>query len=181
MPLRLIHAQSQALWSTSYMIKSEKINHQLQRLVETCDWRFAVGLRIRFNHPTLLYQTYPAAWVEYYAQNGLLFFDPTVRWGMTHTGTITWAELEPGDTAGVFRQARDYGLAHGIAVSVGDGQMRSMGFFAHSERPLTAEETAVALDVVTTLHQLTDGVPDLPADRIAALQALGDTIRGPAA
>ncbi|MCF1710527.1 autoinducer binding domain-containing protein [Tabrizicola sp. J26] len=156
------------------MIKSEKINHQLQRLVETCDWRFAVGLRVRFNHPTLLYQTYPAAWVEFYAQNGLLFFDPTVRWAMTHTGTITWAELEPGDTAGVFRQAREYGLAHGIAVSVGDGPMRSMGFFTHANRPITKEETAVALDVVKTLHDLTDGVPDLPAERIAALQALGD-------
>jgi LuxR family transcriptional regulator len=159
------------------MNKVEKINAELQRLVAQGDWLFAVGLRIRFNHPTLLFQTYPEEWIAYYARNGLIFADPTVRWGMSHTGTITWAELEGDDPAGVLRQGRDHGLVHGLAVSVGDAAERSLGFFAHADRPITAAETAIALDVMTRLHDLTQDVVGLPPEKLAPYLALGDRLR----
>lgn len=154
-----------------------KINLELQRLVAASDWRFAIGLRIRFNHPTLLYQTYPDAWLAYYAQNGLLFADPTVRWGMTHTGVCDWADLEADDSAGVLRQAREHGLVHGIAVSVGEVATRSMGFFAHASRPISATERALALEVVEALHEETAGAPDLDPDALAPYLALNDALR----
>lgn len=156
-----------------------EINHQLQRLVAVPDWRFAVGLRIRFNHPTLLYQTYPEEWIAYYAKNGLLFFDPTVRWGMTHTGMIDWSQLEGEDSAGVLRQAREHGLVHGIAVSVGDSTTRSMGFFAHPTRQISHDERALAQDVVATLHDLSEGSPDLSPSELAPYLALNDHLRAP--
>jgi LuxR family transcriptional regulator len=119
------------------MKRHQEIKNQLQLLVAGGDWMFAVGLRIRFNHPSLLYQTYPEAWVAYYAQNGLLFADPAVLWGMTNIGICDWTELEAIDQAGVLRQARDFGLVHGVVVSVGDSSNRSLGFFARSDLPVT--------------------------------------------
>jgi LuxR family transcriptional regulator len=159
------------------MKQAGKINLELQRLVATADWRFAIGLRIRFNHPTLLYQTYPEAWLTYYAQNGLVFADPTVRWGMTHTGICDWADLEADDAAGVLRQARNYGLVHGIAVSVGDQATRSMGFFAHATRPISDAERKLALEVIEALHAETEGVTDLSPEALAPYQALNDALR----
>ena len=162
------------------MKQTEKINRELQRLVEVPGWCYAIGLRIRFNHPTLLYQTYPEAWIGYYAKNGLLFADPAVRWGMTHTGVCDWADLVGDDSAGVLRQAADHGLLHGIVISVGDVATRSLGFFAHSKRAIAAEERQLALDVVTALHDATDGVADLNPAQLAPLIALNDHLRPPA-
>jgi len=159
------------------MNQTQKINHELQRLVAQGDWRFAVGLRIRFNHPTLLFQTYPEAWVAIYAQRGLLFSDPAVAWGMTHFGLCTWAELESQDAAGVLALARTFGLNHGITVSVGDGASRSIGFFTHSDRPIDAEEQALAADAMTRLHAASEGVAELDVAALARLAALGDGLR----
>jgi LuxR family transcriptional regulator len=159
------------------MPQSNRINEQLQRLVAAGDWTFAVGLRIRFNHPTLLYQTYPEEWVAYYAQNGLLFADPTVMWGMTNTGVCDWRDLESLDSAGVLRQARDFGLVHGIVVSVGDVTQRSIGFFAHSERPVDGDLRRTAQEVMAELHEATDGITGMSAADIAALATLNDGLR----
>jgi LuxR family transcriptional regulator len=159
------------------MPKRSRINDQLQRLVAAADWTFAIGLRIRFNHPTLLYQTYPEAWVAHYAQNGLLFADPTVMWGMTNTGICDWRDLEALDSAGVLRQARDFGLVHGIVVSIGDVTQRSCGFFAHHDQPIPAPLREVAHDVMVRLHEESAGVTDMPPAEIAALASLNQGLR----
>ncbi|PZR00717.1 MAG: transcriptional regulator [Cereibacter sphaeroides] len=159
------------------MKPTQKINLELQRLVAVPVWRFAVGLRIRFNHPTLLYQTYPEDWIAYYAKNGLLFFDPTVRWGMTETGIVDWDDLASTDSAGVFKQAADHGLVHGIAISVGDHAERSLGFFAAKERPISADERVLAQEVVKNLHEATEGVADLSPADLAPFIALNDHLR----
>jgi LuxR family transcriptional regulator len=163
------------------MKRHAEINDQLQLLVAATDWVFAVGLRIRFNHPSLLYQTYPEAWVSYYAQNGLLFSDPAVLWGMTHTGLCVWADLEPMDDAGVLRQARDFGLVHGVVVSVGDSANRSLGFFARADQPVTPAQCELAQSAMAALHEASDGVGDLPPSELAALAALGEGISAPGA
>jgi LuxR family transcriptional regulator len=160
------------------MPQRNRINEQLQRLVVSADWKFALGLRIRFNHPTLLYQTYPEAWVAYYAQNGLLFADPTVMWGMTNTGVCDWRDLEHLDAAGVLRQARDFGLVHGIVVSVGDVTQRSIGFFATTDVPIRGALRDTAQEVMAELHEATEGVTDMSAGEVAALAALNDNLRG---
>lgn len=158
---------------------TQKINLELQRLVAVEHWRFAIGLRIRFNHPTLLYQTYPEAWVAHYAKNGLLFVDPAVRWGMTHTGICDWRDLTSDDSAGVLQQAADHGLVHGIAISVGDSATRSLGFFASATTSITEQERVLAQEVVGALHEATDGVADLPPAELARLIALNDQLRLP--
>lgn len=154
------------------MKRHDAIRYQLQRLVAEGEWIFAVGLRIRFNHPTLLYQTYPEGWVAHYAQNGLLFSDPAVMWGMTNTGICDWKDLESIDRAGVLRKAREFGLNHGIVVSVGDTANRSIGFFARSDAPLSEPQRALAQEVMQTLHDLTDGLNDLPPAAVEELARL---------
>lgn len=163
------------------MTLAAKINSELQRLVAQGDWRFAVGLRIRFNHPTLMYQTYPEEWVLYYAKNGLLFSDPTLLWGMSHFGTCDWASLEAQDTAGVLERAKAYGLVHGLIVSVGDSVTRSIGFFTHATRPINAEERALGEDVMNKLHALSEGVTEMSPAELAPLYALAEELRKNAA
>ena len=41
------------------MTLDAKITNLLQRIVVVHDWKFAIGVRISFNNPSLLYQTYP--------------------------------------------------------------------------------------------------------------------------
>jgi LuxR family transcriptional regulator len=48
------------------MNSADQIQAQLDRLTAQSDWRFALGLIIRFNKPTLMYQTYPQDWLDYY-------------------------------------------------------------------------------------------------------------------
>jgi LuxR family transcriptional regulator len=161
------------------MKRHEEIKDQLQLLVAGGELIFAVGLRIRFNHPSLLYQTYPEAWVAYYAQNGLLFADPAVLWGMTNTGLCDWTDLEAMDRAGVLRQARHFGLVHGIVVSVGDSANRSLGFFARADQPVTPAQRGLAQSVMDALHAASEGVGDLPPSELAALAALNEELAAP--
>lgn len=149
-----------------------KINEQLQQLVAQGDWRFALGLHFRFNHPTLMYQSYPEEWVQHYAKNGLMFSDPALFWGMTNFGVCDWRELETLDSGGVLRMARDFGLAHGISVSVGNESQRSLGFFTHHEHPIREDWRETAQVVLTNLHDLTKDVALLSPEELAELAAL---------
>jgi len=158
---------------------SDQIRAQLDRLTAQSDWRFALGLIIRFNKPTLMYQTYPQAWLDYYARNGLLFADPILKWGMENFGICDWAELRAQDTAGVMERAATFGLVHGIIVSTGNEVSRSVGFFAHAQRPITPEETALATDVVERLHELSLSVADTDPASLAPLLALNQLLRDP--
>ena len=158
---------------------SDQIRAQLDRLTAQSDWRFALGLIIRFNKPTLMYQTYPQAWLDYYARNGLLFADPILKWGMENFGICDWAELRAQDTVGVMERAATFGLVHGIIVSTGNEVSRSVGFFAHAQRPITPEETALATDVVERLHELSLSVADTDPASLAPLLALNQLLRDP--
>ena len=151
----------------------EEIESQLLRLRAVDGWRYAIGLRVRFANPTLLYQTYPEAWLTEYAARGLRFSDPTIRWGMAHTGVIAWSDLAGDDPDGVLDKARAHGLCHGIAVSVGDAATRSLGFFARTDRALDPTQTALAQDVVHRLHAATATVADMDEASLARLRDLG--------
>lgn len=140
--------------------------------MESC--RFAIGVRIRFANPTLVYHSYPAAWVKQYDSHGLRFQDPTVRWGMTHTGVCRWSDLLTQDGAGVFKRAADYGLRYGIGVSVGLPETRTLGFFARPDCELGAPETDQAAALVQRLHDATEGIDRASPETLHALRILND-------
>lgn len=159
------------------MTATKQVKAQLDRLAVRGDLRYAIGLIIRFNKPTLLFETYPQAWLDYYARHGLLFVDPILKWGMENTGTCDWADLKPLDDSGVMERAASFGLVHGIIVSVGTQTARSIGFFARADRPITADETTVAQDVMDRLHELSLTVADLDPADLAPLLALNQLMR----
>ncbi|MDO9527466.1 MAG: autoinducer binding domain-containing protein, partial [Gemmobacter sp.] len=150
----------------------DAIKSQLTRLSQVEGWRYAIGLRVRFANPTILYNTYPDSWLTEYAALGLRFSDPTIRWGMSNFGVIDWADIAIDDPDGVMIKAQDHGLKFGIAVSVGDTVVRSMGFFARSDRSLTPEETDLASDIVDKLHLATDGLANADEATLDKLRGL---------
>ena len=154
------------------MTLDAKISALLQRIVETRDWKFAIGVRIRFNNPSLLYQTYPQDWQDYYTKNALVMVDPTVRWGLQNTGYCRWSSLADQDSEGVFAAAAKYGLSHGFAVSEGSPMDRTMGFFARSSGEFTESEMQEGDALVKELHQLTEGFENLDPAEIAAARAI---------
>lgn len=156
------------------MTYAEKINAELQQLAEVADWCFAVGLRVRFNQPTLFYRTYPDEWCDFYDRHGLFMRDPAVRWGISNTGATTWAALDDDDHDEVLKLAAEHGLKHGIVISVGEASMRSMGFFAHTDRPISEEECRRASTIICALHEATEGVTGLDAEQINKIRQ--DTI-----
>ena len=161
------------------MNPADQIRAQLDRLTAQSDWRFAIGLVIRFNKPTLMYQTYPQDWLDYYARKGLLFSDPILKWGMENFGICDWAVLRAQDAGGVMDRAAAFGLVNGIIVSTGNEVSRSVGFFAHALRPITPEETAIAKEVVERLHELSLTIADTDPASLAPLLALNQLLRDP--
>ncbi|MBI1219841.1 MAG: transcriptional regulator [Rhodobacteraceae bacterium] len=157
------------------MEKVQQVSQLLRdlRAMESC--QYAIGVRIRFANPTLVYHSYPMAWIEEYDRLGLRFQDPTVRWGMTTTGIIRWSELVAQDAAGVFTRAADHGLRYGLGVSVGAPESRTLGFFARSDRELDASETAQASRLITGLHETTEGLELESQQTLHALRILNDT------
>jgi LuxR family transcriptional regulator len=155
------------------MVKLDTVKHHLQRLGDRSDWKYALGLHVRFANPTLVYQTYPQAWIDFYNDEGLVFVDPAVRWAMAQSGVCDWSDLAAADGAGVFGHAARFGLVYGKVVSVGDGASRSIGFFTRADRVIADDEIAQAAEILTALHDATDGVVGLPEDKLARLRALG--------
>ena len=51
---------------------------------------FAVGLHIRYVSPLIMVNTYPEAWQEVYTAKGYGLRDPTLAWGLSHSGTRRW-------------------------------------------------------------------------------------------
>lgn len=152
------------------MIDVRTLRRKLQLMSAISDWKFALGLHVRFANPTLLYQTYPQEWIDFYTANGLVFRDPTVRWAMTHTGICDWSELAEQDESNVFGQAAEFGLRYGKAVAVGD-ETRSAGFFAHPSRRIEQAEVEEAHALLKELHDMTKGVELMPAEELKRLRA----------
>ena len=96
--------------------------------------------------------------------------DPVVRWGLSHVGVITWAELEAEDPGNVLGQARAHGLAYGVAISLDRDGSRSFAVLARHDRPLTAEETTEATHLTEELHDLTASAAPLSAATRAELR-----------
>ena len=159
------------------MVDVLRVNDVLAAVAAHSDWQFAIGLRVRFANPTLLYQTYPEAWVRAYAEQAMLFLDPTVRWGLQNHGACRWSELRADDPAGILLKAAEHDLRYGVVVSVGEAHARTMGFFCRPDRELSDGEIAFALDRVQVLHDLTDGLAGATEEEMDDLRALNPGLR----
>lgn len=148
----------------------DKITDILEQFVSFSDWRFAIGVRIRYNNPTLIFQTYPNVWLKYYDEEALLLQDPTVIWGMTNTGIIDWEDLKSVDFNGVLKKAEPYGLKYGIAISVGTSSQRTLGFITSATDTFDEENKIWALKQIEKLHNITDGIVEAPEQELTVLR-----------
>jgi LuxR family transcriptional regulator len=159
------------------MTKLDTVHRLLQRLSEIADWKFAVGVRIRFANPTLLYQTYPQSWLDYYNAEGLVFVDPAVKWAIANVGVCDWSDLADQDPSNVLVQAAEYGLKYGKVVSIGETTSRTFGFFSHALRKIQQTEIEAAKTILEELHTETEGVETFSDQELASLHALNFSLR----
>ncbi|WP_101341671.1 autoinducer binding domain-containing protein [Cereibacter azotoformans] len=159
------------------MVNVHRVRDLLNDVAAHSDWHFAIGVRIRFANPTLLYQTYPREWINLYADKALIFVDPTVRWGLEHPGVCRWSDLADTDEAGVMGKAAEFGLRYGLVVSVGEASARTLGFFCREDRELDEDEAKFALAQVQNLHDLTEGIGRTTEGQLAELRNLNANLR----
>lgn len=124
-------------------------------LAKICDTGYALALHIRYTRPTVLFRTYPEAWLTEYSERGLMLRDPVVIWGMTHSGYVYWNTLD--DPEGVLAGAARHGIVNGLTCSVGPAASRSISGFSRSAAPFSAAEAGYLLDLTRQLHDLTEG------------------------
>ncbi len=154
------------------MDENTKISRLLGQLDDLCPSGYAIALHIRYTTPTFLFQTYPKDWMEYYSQNGLVLHDPTVRWGLTNTGTRYWHALRDDDAMGVFEKAEKFGMRYGFVRALMNGKSRTVASFARGDRDYSDDEVAQISEILDLLDRKTADPEALPADERAELKRL---------
>ena len=133
---------------------------------------FAIGLHIRFNGPVFLFQTFPQAWIDYYATEGLQLSDPAVAWSFENTGFIRWRDLEDNDPNDVMGKARAHGMRYGATLSIDENKSRSVLGCTRSDRDyLDAELEDIRLKLID-LHNMTVGLSALSSADTTALKKM---------
>lgn len=131
--------------------------HQIetQQIEELAPAGYYLALRIGFAFPVEEVNALPTEWIEHYTKNGLMLFDPVMRWAYGTTGSKRWSEMDLDDPRKVLGQAQTFGLRYGVAVSVFDwnaaGQ-RSIGSFSRSDREFFDLEIELLLAFVKRRH-----------------------------
>jgi len=154
------------------MTERSAISPILEELTPLCPSGYALALHITFTTPTFLFQTYSSDWTEHYSQNGMVLFDPVVRWGFENTGKITWGELAEGDSHGVLESAASFGLKFGTVIAIVEGDSRTIGGFARLDRDHTEEEVEKLTALLKKIHHHTIASKDLSEEDQAALKRL---------
>ena len=142
---------------------------------------YFVGLHIRFTSPLMTFQTYDQAWLDHYTENGYVLRDPMTAWGFSTTGAIRWSDERLPDPFGLFREAAQYGLRHGVTIACGPIKSRTIASFARGEREFGDDEIAHISEVVHRLHDMTQPPDELTKAQIEALRCIAGGDRHAAA
>lgn len=103
---------------------------------------YYVALRIGFAFPMVEHNALPPEWVSKYTTEGLMLFDPVIRWLYANSGSCRWSDIDMPDPRGVLKSAHEHGLCYGIAISCldKDERTRSFGSFARDDREFEDDE-----------------------------------------
>jgi len=86
---------------------------------------------------TMIFESYPAGWMAHYRENNFLEVDPTVRLGARSQRLIVWSDQTFAATPRLWGDARDFGLAVGVAqASWGARGMFGLLTLSRSNEPL---------------------------------------------
>lgn len=154
------------------------IDVELQTVARLATAGYFIGLHIRFTSPLLTFQTYDQRWIDHYTENGYVLRDPMTAWGFSRTGWIRWSDPALLDPFGLFREAAQYGLNHGVTVAAGPIKSRTIASFAREDREFRDDEIDRIERSVKRLHDLSEPPEALTEAQIEALRCIagGDRI-----
>lgn len=151
------------------------------RLKKLAPSGYFLGLHIRFAAPLVQLQTYPQSWTDHYAANGYALRDPVIAWGFSTTGTVRWSSFPIPDPFGIMKDAAAHGLRHGLTVSHGPLNSRTIASFAHDTREFTDDEIDKISTMVRRLHEITEPPESLTKAQQEALRCIAEGDRHAAA
>jgi LuxR family transcriptional regulator len=102
-------------------------------------------------------------------------------WAFSTTGWTRWSNPAIHDPFGIFDEARRFGLRHGVTISTGPIASRSIVSVARGDREFTEDEIAEIMQVVSTLHAMTDPPQSLTPAQAEALRCIASGDRHEAA
>ncbi len=154
------------------MDNKAKIAVLLAEIDELTPSGFAIGLHIDLTGPSFLFQTFPAEWVDYYANQGLQLRDPAMHWSFSNTGSIRWRDLTDNDPADVISKAADHGMPYGATISILQQQSRTVAGMGRADRDYLDAELSEITKRLETLHDATRNVTKLSPDDLEALKKM---------
>ena len=142
---------------------------------------FAVGLHIRYVSPLIMVNTYPEAWQEVYTAKVYGLRDPTLAWGLSHSGTRRWSQIGLPDPFGLLSEAAQYGLVYGMIAAMGPMSSRTIAGAARPDREFTDDEMEHIHRIVQRMHDLSEPPARLSGPQADALKCIADGDRHAAA
>jgi LuxR family transcriptional regulator, quorum-sensing system regulator SdiA len=142
---------------------------------------FAVGLHIRYVSPLIMVNTYPEEWQEVYTAKVYGLRDPTLAWGLGHSGTRRWSQIGLPDPFGIMAEAAQYGLRFGMIASTGPLSSRTIAGAARADREFTDDEMNHIHRIVQRMHDLSEPPARLSRPQADALRCIADGDRHAAA
>lgn len=167
--------------NTLTMSSTTELNRLFSQLRAASPVGYSAGLHIRFAAPIVSESTYDPKWSEHYTSNAYALRDPMIAWGLSCEGQTRWSEIELPDPFNIWRQAAEFGLKYGVAVSCGPVQSRSIVGCSRDDREYTDEEIAKIGKIVRTLHEIAEPQTELTQAQIQALRCIAGGDRHAAA
>lgn len=147
------------------MSKLIGLEAEVERLDALAPAGYFLGLHIRFMSPLITLRTYSQEWQDHYTDNVYGVRDPLIAWAYSRKGACRWSEVRVPDPFGIFKEAANFGLRFGVAVSCGPFSSRSIGGIARSDREFTDDELTEIKEVVEFIHVKTE-----PPERLTKAQ-----------
>lgn len=136
---------------------------------------YHLALRVGFAFPEYQRNSMPQEWIEIYTRDGLMIFDPVIRWIYENTGHSRWSAISLEDNRQVLPAASTFGMRYGAAISVmpdSSTGLRSFGSFARPDREYEDHELEFLSSAVTELHEALSPTRALTHAEIEVLEML---------
>lgn len=159
--------------------------HDSRNIHDDCEGGFSslapvghyIALRVGYAYPLMEYNTLPEPWVRRYTQMGFMLHDPVMHWLYEFKGATRWSQIRLPDPRNILREAADFGLRYGVAIShtssEPDGQ-RSFGSFARSDREFEELEIRQLMAKLVKMHEKTIPSVQLSCAELEVLSLVRD-------
>lgn len=154
------------------MFEKADLDRELRKLDRFAKAGYFALLHVRSTTPLMTLRTYDQAWVDHYTDNGYVLRDPATGWAFGHTGWVRWSDPAFADPYDIAAAARDFGLRHGVTVSVGPVASRSILSVARDDREHDDAEIEQIRQIALRLHDMTEPPESLTPAQVEALRCI---------